>query len=307
MQFTCGGEYPMPEILALPFPGGYLYINPRAPTTTSSFSDREPRADSREPPTEQQTPPPQKPMHTPTVSHSHWLRFQRECERLGLSFVRAGNLATCGLAPDDNTTHAIVVAQTGGAYWHRLERARQVDAALDRAEHPLDTMTRRMAGRLRRLLGEACDSVHFPFDEHPVDFVSVARALGMGQPSRLRILIHPRFGLWFAFRMLFRVRDVEGVLPPSPALEEHPCTSCDAPCIRACPAGAIHGPAGEEQLDYPASFRYRISHPDVCRDACAARLACPVGTEFRYSDAFLAHSHRRAFAVGRRYFEAQDE
>lgn len=239
-----------------------------------------------------------------TITPTHWFRFHEECRRLGLSFVRTGTLTECGLRPRGAATHAVVVAQAGGGYWERLEQMRRVDADLDAHEHPLDTMTRSTARRLQTLLGEACDAVHFPFDEQAIDFVSVGQALGMGRPSRLAILIHPRYGLWFAFRMLFLVRDVESVLPPAPALAEHPCETCPAPCIPACPAGAIHGPAGEERLDYPASFRYRLAHPGTCVDACAARLACPVGADYRYPQAFLAHSHARAFAVGRAYFEA---
>ncbi len=242
-----------------------------------------------------------------TLNADDWFRFSAECDRLGLAHVRAGSLAECGLPPYETATHAIVASQAGGEYWEQMKRMRAADPALAAHEHPLDTFTRRNAERLRGLLGAACTGVGFPFDDDPVDFLGVAQRLGMGKPSRLVILIHPEYGLWFAFRMIFFVRDVEGVLPLAEPLTSTPCDACDGPCVTACPAGAVKGDPGSERLDYPASFRFRLAHEGVCADACAARLACPAGAAYRYPLDFVAHSHHRAFAVGKAWVEAQEQ
>lgn len=229
-------------------------------------------------------------------------RFLAECDRLGLGLVRAGRLADPPLvgmySPADGATHLIVVAQTGPAYWLHLRLLQRADKELAHHSDPLDTMTRRLAGRLRGFLGPSCLGVTFPFETGAPDCVAIGRALGIGAPSRLAILIHPHYGPWIAFRMLFWVRDEHDVLPGSWPLAVSPCHGCSAPCAAACPANAFQGPEGV--LNYESSFRYRLSHSGTCNDACAARLACPVGRDYRYPDDFLRHAHQRALAVARK-------
>jgi ferredoxin len=242
-------------------------------------------------------------MNAMELSLETWIRFEAECQRLGLGLTCANRVSA--LLPQDEAggaTHAVVVLQTGGAYWELMRTLQGCDPALRDHPDPLDTLTLRMAERLRNLLGTACTEVRFPFDESPVDFVTLGVRAGAGRPGRLSILMHPEYGPWMAFRMLFLVADPNGVLPIPEPLGEHPCDSCAAPCIAACPAGAIQGDLGKETLDYPHSFRYRIAHPTTCPDACAARIACPAGAAYRYPADFISAAQHRAFGFGKAYY-----
>lgn len=237
-------------------------------------------------------------MLTPAV----WERFLREAERLGLPLTGALALERhAGLftrePPPPGATHAVILMQAGGAFWEGLRSLRALDAALDASSDPLDLYTGRMAHRLGGLLGPALLETRFPFASQ-LDFVALGEAAGLGRPSRLAMLIHPAFGLWTAFRMLFFVSDGAAVLAPASPLPAAACAACAAPCIAACPAGAIRGGTGAERLDYAVSYRYRRDHPGVCAEACDARLACPVGAAHRYPEDALRHSHRRAWNDG---------
>ncbi len=234
------------------------------------------------------------------LTQAAWFRFNAECDRLGLHHRVWGTVADAGL-PDaaDGSTHAVLVGQPGGEYWRRMQSQRAVDSELAAHADPLDTFTVRNARRLAGLLDGGFRAVRFPFDEQPLDFVGIAKRLGGGAPSRLTILIHPEYGPWFAFRALFLVDDPQGVTGASPRVADSPCETCAAPCRAACPAGAIRADAaGVERLDYPHSFRFRVEHPGTCETACAARLACPVGSVWRYPADFIEAAHRRAWAVG---------
>jgi len=119
----------------------------------------------------------------------------------------------------------------------------------------------------------------YPFDKPPLPFLSWARRARCGHISPLGLNIHPEFGLWHAFRcaLLFE-RD-----PALPAMAAgpNPCDSCRSkPCLATCPVGAFAAAgydvaACAEHLMVPAG--------GACMErGCLARLACPVGTDYRY-------------------------
>jgi hypothetical protein len=104
--------------------------------------------------------------------------------------------------------------------------------------------------------------------------------------------MHPRYGLWHAYRgaLLFD-RDI-GMEP----LEEpiHLCDRCDGkPCLKACPVRA-HSAAAFDHRACLVHVRGAAGNP--CRDTgCLDRNACPQGTAFRYPAAMQAF-HMAAFA-----------
>jgi epoxyqueuosine reductase QueG len=118
------------------------------------------------------------------------------------------------------------------------------------------------------------------------------RAEGL-KASPLGILIHPVYGLWHAYRAaLVAPAIAEGIEPAAEAA--HPCDSCsEKPCLNACPVDAFT-PSG---YNVPACAAYLASTAGkTCRHGgCAARNACPVGAEFRYSEPQLRF-HMAAFA-----------
>lgn len=243
------------------------------------------------------------------LQQDNWVRFAAEADRLGLIHRCAGELASVqdllqAEPPPHGATHVLLLLQAGGAYWEQLQSLRRLDPNLDRHPDPLDTMTMRLSLRLRELLGGACLEARFPFASK-LDFVSLGERLGAGRRSRLSILLHPEYGSWIAFRMLFFIDDKGSVLPHSAPLAAHPCDDCAGHCRQACPAGAFTGAPGRETLEYLASFQYRNVHRDVCATGCAARLACPAGQAYRYPADFVEAAHRRAFAVGTAFLDAE--
>lgn len=124
------------------------------------------------------------------------------------------------------------------------------------------------------------------------DFSALAVACGLGVPSRLRILLHPRFGPWWSIRGLLLT---ESAFEPTPTRDWEPCRGCPAPCAQACPGERV---VLESGFDIDACFQTRARRSD-CRTACAARGHCVVGLDHRYDrdvEQYFAQSSWTSFA-----------
>ncbi|HVZ72546.1 MAG TPA: hypothetical protein VHJ20_09235 [Polyangia bacterium] len=190
---------------------------------------------------------------------------------------------------------ALVVGSSGRAFFDAFSRSA---GARDGAPDPFDRYTRVVVVEAARAalapLGVA-HALRFPFmraagddaGDAPVPFQRLGRAVGLAATSPLGLQIHPAHGAWWAYRALVVV-DAE--LPPTPRLADG-CAGCPAPCVDACPAGAVRLVA-DGGFDIPACHaRRRTAEP--CHLSCAARLACIRAPERRYSDEQLAF-HMRA-------------
>ena len=129
--------------------------------------------------------------------------------------------------------------------------------------------------------------------DRPFPVVQLGEALGWSQRSRMGIGIHPQRGLWFAYRGVVAIGQelrVDSTAPP-PGLNS-PCAECEGtPCISVCPVSAVGGPGG---VDLGLCFDERERQGAVCGGRCLSRLACPVGSDHRYSLAQIAHHHHHA-------------
>ena len=163
---------------------------------------------------------------------------------------------------------------------------------------PLDRHTLRAAGAAVRALGAAGFRAalvpgHVARDGVFPDLVAAGRAAGLGWPSRLGLLLHPERGPWWSLRAAL-LTDAP-LRPGAPRPEPGPCTACDAPCTRACPADAPT-PAGFEVVRCGA---VRAAGPG-CAERCDARRACPVGAVHRYppdAEARVMRDSRPAMAA----------
>ena len=140
----------------------------------------------------------------------------------------------------------------------------------------------------------------FPFDKPPLPFLRWAQRAKAGFPSKLGMNIHPEYGLWHAFRAAFIFPEPLDL--PEAAEADHPCESCiDQPCLSTCPVSAFA--AGETGTSYDvdtcAGHLFSGCGTTCTQGGCLARIACPVGANYRYGDAQMQF-HLAAFMRSRR-------
>lgn len=154
---------------------------------------------------------------------------------------------------------------------------------------PVDRWSRRVIGRIACDLG--CKAL-FPFGGPPYHpFYQWALRTGRVWESPVRLLVQADQGLMVSFRGALALR--EEVDLPSPALR--PCDDCAAPCLAACPAGAL----GRAGYDVPACHAW-LDQPggaDCLGGGCLVRRACPVSATYARMTEQSAY-HMRRFHEG---------
>jgi hypothetical protein len=217
----------------------------------------------------------------------------RRAEALGLA-VRGGFHPAPGelaaALPASSAGTLVLLGFTGGLQWRHFERSSE---ATDALPNPLDRWSRRMIGALAREFS-AVDI--YPSGQPLLPFQRFSRRSEPVHPSPIGLLIHPRWGLWHAYRgaLVFEQRIELPAIELSPIESKaSPCETCAAkPCLSACPVHAFSG--GSYDLDACVSH-VRSAAGVACREGgCLARRACPVGDEFRYLPA-QARFHTEAF------------
>ena len=137
---------------------------------------------------------------------------------------------------------------------------------------PVDRWSRRVIGRI------ACDlgaKALFPFGGPPYHpFYQWALRTGRVWDSPVRLLVHAGQGLMVSFRGALALKEVVAVPPPV----ARPCETCAAPCLTACPVGALTG-AG---YDLPAchAFLDRPEGAECLSAGCLVRRACPLSQSY---------------------------
>lgn len=195
--------------------------------------------------------------------------------------VRGGFHPGGGEAGLDGIGTVLLVGNAGGAMWEAFAPHAGEGA------NPLDEWT-------RRVLDPIAECFHartaFPFGPEAPPFQRWALRAETLYASPLGILIHPRFGLWHAYRgaLLFTGR----LALPDRSADPNPCENCDGkPCLSACPVGAFE--VGRYDV---ASCAAHVAAPSSdCLDCgCHARRACPVGRDYRYGEEQVRF-HMQAF------------
>jgi len=136
----------------------------------------------------------------------------------------------------------------------------------------VDRWSRRVIGRI------ACDlgaKALFPFGGPPYHpYYQWALRTGRVWDSPVRLLVHAGQGLMVSFRGALALKEAVGVPPPA----AKPCETCAAPCLVACPAGAIT----EAGYDVPRchGFLDRPEGADCLSGGCLVRRACPLSQSY---------------------------
>lgn len=167
----------------------------------------------------------------------------------------------------------VMVGNAGPAMW-RAFAASQPDAFSHNAMN--DWSAAVIAGIAAETGGRAL----FPFTGPPfLPFMRWAQRAESLRQSPIHILMHPEFGLWHAYRGALVYEGALAADPP--AVRAHPCDTCaDKPCLSTCPVDAFD----DAWRDLGACYDYidSAAGANCMSGGCRARLACPVGTEYRY-------------------------
>ena len=229
------------------------------------------------------------------TAEKHWLETlgsrlaSSGLNHVGVTSARAWDAVaspeTCTEAVAPGARSVVVVASAGPSFWRAFVAHCRVhpDHFLASA-HPLDAFARRAIEMAT--VGEPHPWHFAAFDAAlALDFRTLAVQAGLGAPSRLGLVLHPRWGPWIGLR-------AAGFVPfalPETGASPDLCTGCPAPCETACPGAAFE--AGQWSVSRCASF-HQVS--DTCARSCASREACPVGLEHRYPSLARLYHYNRA-------------
>jgi hypothetical protein len=180
----------------------------------------------------------------------------------------------------------ILIGNVGSAMW-RVFAASVFER--ESGANRLDRWTRDVLTKAARRLNAR---VLFPFDGPPFHpFMRWAARAEALTPSPIGPLIHPRHGLWQAYRGAFVFG--ERIDLPAKQRAPSPCEGCfGKPCATGCPVAAI----GEDGYDVDRCIAHLRSEDgaDCLALGCRARRACPIGADFRH-ELGQARFHMRAF------------
>lgn len=144
----------------------------------------------------------------------------------------------------------------------------------------------------------------YPGIQSGVDLRACLTAAGAQYQSRLGIGIRPDCGTWFAVRAAVATalshaahQELLRAYPPLPENGVGPCSSCtEAPCQKACPAGAI-----ASSVNLNACMTQRLRLGATCEHRCSAREICPVGTDFMYPREQITYHYTASLVMIRRW------
>lgn len=206
--------------------------------------------------------------------------------------------------------HLLMVGNVGADLWQHLPQDTISNT------HPVDTYTWEC---ITQVLGDYLPAAHWQIlypnsiskdsqtnessaAARPISLQELGALAGWHHPSPLGIGVNAKHGLWFAYRALVAVEaDITGIEPIAAPSAESPCLSCaDTPCLTQCPAGAL---TLGQNPDLAACVAHRLSENSACERTCVARLACPVGVEYKYSEDQISYFYDRSLTSVKRWAE----
>ena len=178
----------------------------------------------------------------------------------------------------------------GTALWSHVRHQ------VDRDPDPIDDYAVGVAATFMDQQAPGADyRILYPADVCGSPLLALGELAGWHNPSPFLLGVNATWGSWFAYRALVVA---DSYLPTTPPMsEQSPCLGCPAPCISACPAGAVNHTA----FDMNACAKHRLQSDSSCAETCLSRTACPVAEEHRYSDEQLCYHYRRSRETIRRW------
>jgi hypothetical protein len=170
----------------------------------------------------------------------------------------------------------IVAGSAGPDLWRAFRARTAANPELWRAAHPYDAFVGELLDRADAALTAAGIRFHrFDAAFHApvrVDFLALANLVGLGSPGPFRLLIHPRYGAWWALRGAWIVdAEVDAALPLVA-----PCAGCPAPCVGG-----------------------KVDPAEPAWPTPAVRSRCVLGQDARYDDDQIAYHYDREATAAR--------
>lgn len=214
------------------------------------------------------------------MSHS-WLKIEEAANKLGLLMRGGFHCAAEDGVPDlpggEMAASLLLLGNAGGSLWRDFSCSPEY---CDGLPDPLDRWSRRIMEDLAEAFG---GRALLPSDGPPyMPFQAWARRAEGLQSSPIGPLIHPRYGLWHAYRGALALPSKVGGIPEK-LDQPHPCDACELkPCLSNCPVGAF----SENSYDVASCVKH-IAGPDegsCMAHSCLARRSCPIGRDYLYED-----------------------
>lgn len=178
----------------------------------------------------------------------------------------------------DTDTSIALVGNIGSSYWPMFSHSAEYR---DGRPDSLDRWSRRVAQQVAQ---EYRARAIFPFEGPPYyPFLQWAKRADALNQSPLGLMIHPQYGLWHSYRFGLLISQSHLPVQQNTSVES-PCRKCEAQsCLQGCPIEAF----STKGYDVGKCAAYLKQTPDaLChQQGCLARLACPVGEEYRYESA----------------------
>lgn len=202
----------------------------------------------------------------------------------------------------------VLVGNVGSSFWPSFSGSEE---ARDGIAHPLDRWSQRIASVLAARCGA---QAYYPFGGPPyhsfLRWAAKAESLGA---SPLGLRMHPVYGLWHAYRFALQIpicaNETEQVAltpshPGDPDLSplSNICIQCThRVCLSTCPVKAFTPEAYDVGVCASYLHTTRASgQPSACEThSCQARLACPVGAPYQYTQAH-GQFHMQQFMTAHR-------
>lgn len=193
--------------------------------------------------------------------------------------------------PAGHYRQLILIGHGGKQLWSAVQASRI------ESENPIDNFSiRTVEAWLATQSPAARHEIIYPGDSL-ADLQALGRLAGWHHDSPLKIGIHAKWGLWYAYRVVV-LADTDFEVS-RPETGQSPCDGCRAhACIAACPAGAL----GNGTLRLDKCVAYRKQPASLCKTTCLARFACPVGVEHRYCDEQIRHTYAISLRTIEQYY-----
>lgn len=223
---------------------------------------------------------------------AHCVEFRRACGQLGFDLVQPlrvrwyNEAVSSELRLDElgNPDHCAYVVGNSRALWPIFLAARSSSSVLQASENPLDDYTAQSISKVLSAL-QVEYSVRWAHQggHRTVAMQRLAEVAGLAYTAPSYLSIHAQLGPWLGLRAAVVVA-LPGPSGSAPSLAS-PCNSCRHSCEpalrEALRVSQLVPGSRLDQASIEANFPYWLR----CREAC------PIGKEFRYSDAQIRYHY----------------